>query len=72
MVSAGQVVIDLITVIRASCAGTDGEFREDPSELVTDWTSGSRGGKDGVPGRGNGRCKGSDVRPACRAQTGRS
>lgn len=35
MVSAGQVVIDLTIAIRASYAGTDGEFRKDPSELVT-------------------------------------
>ena len=57
MVSARQGVTDLTIVIRASCARTDGVVRKDPSELVTGWTSGSWGGEDGMPGRGNSRCR---------------
>lgn len=72
MVSAGQGVTDLTVVSRASCARADGAVRKDPSELVTGWTLGSRGGRDGVPGRGNSRCKSSEVRLARRAQTSRS
>lgn len=72
MVSARQGVTDLTIVIRASCARTDGVVRKDSSELVTGWNSGSWGGEDGMPGRGNSRCKSSEVRLARRAQTSRS